>query len=180
MKDINDIPLVTQVMMFHNKRAFGTLVRKYQSPVWRFFMSHTLGDEQLSDDLAQDTFIKAYTHISMFKGRSGFSTWLYRIAYNVLYDYVRSRKLSESMDSIHEVMGRGEPLPSSVKIDIYKAMTVLSANERTCVTLQLMDGFSLDEISEVTGMPKGTVKSHLFRGKNKLASYLRNNGYNGK
>jgi len=180
VKDINDIPLVTQVMMFHNKRAFDTLVRKYQSPVRRFFMSHTLGDAQLSDDLAQDTFIKAYTHIAMFKGRSSFSTWLYRIAYNVLYDYVRSRKLSESIDSTHEVMSREEALPSSVKIDIYKAMNVLSANERTCVTLQLMDGFSLDEISEITGMPKGTVKSHLFRGKNKLASYLRNNGYNRK
>ena len=54
-----DLSLVTQVAVFHNKRAFDQLVRKYQSPVRRFFLNQTLGDTQLSDDLAQDTFIKA-------------------------------------------------------------------------------------------------------------------------
>lgn len=180
MKDINDISLVARVTEYHDKRAFDMLVRRYQSPVRRFFMSHTLGDVQLSDDLAQDTFIKAYTHLATFKARSGFSTWLYRIAYNVLYDYTRSRKLSEDIDSSREVMERGKMSSESLKLDIYRAMTLLSVDERTCITLQLMDGFSLDEISEITGMPKGTVKSHLFRGKNKLASYLKKNGYNGK
>ena len=163
--------------MFDNKRAFDALVRKYQSAVRRFFMSHTLGDAQLSDDLAQDTFIKAYTSIATFKARSGFSTWLYRIAYNVLYDYVRSRKTGDGLGTVPE---RGGGTTDSVRLDVYRAMNVLTIDERTCVTLQLMDGLSLDEISEVTAMPKGTVKSHLFRGKNKLASYLRRNGYDGK
>ena len=177
VKDINDIPLITQVVMFDNKRAFDALVRKYQSAVRRFFMSHTLGDAQLSDDLAQETFIKAYTSIATFKARSGFSTWLYRIAYNVLYDYVRSRKTGADLETVPE---RGGGTTDSVRLDVYRAMNVLTIDERTCVTLQLMDGLSLDEISEVTAMPKGTVKSHLFRGKNKLASYLRRNGYDGK
>lgn len=177
VKDINDIPLITQVVMFDNKRAFDALVRKYQSAVRRFFMSHTLGDAQLSDDLAQETFIKAYTSIATFKARSGFSTWLYRIAYNVLYDYVRSRKTGDDLETVPE---RGGGTTDSVRLDVYRAMNVLTIDERTCVTLQLMDGLSLDEISEVTAMPKGTVKSHLFRGKNKLVSYLRRNGYDGK
>ena len=68
MAGISDISLVTQVAVFHNKRAFDQLVKKYQSPVRRFFLSQTLGDTQLSDDLAQDTFIKAYTRIASFKG----------------------------------------------------------------------------------------------------------------
>ena len=55
-----DISLVAQVAVLGNKRAFDELVRRYQSPVRRFFLHQTLGDEQLSDDLAQDTFIKAY------------------------------------------------------------------------------------------------------------------------
>ena len=83
MADLNDISLVTQVAVFHNKKAFDQLVRKYQSPVRRFFLNQTLGDEQLSDDLAQDTFIKAYVNITKFKGLASFSTWLFRIAYNV-------------------------------------------------------------------------------------------------
>ena len=86
---LNDLSLATQVAVFGNKRAFDQLVRQYQSPVRRFFLSQTLGDEMLSDDLAQDTFLKAYTHISQYRGTSSFLTWLTRIAYNVWYDHCR-------------------------------------------------------------------------------------------
>jgi RNA polymerase sigma-70 factor (ECF subfamily) len=71
---ISDITLVAQVAVFHNRRAFDQLVRKYQSPVRRFFLTQTLGDSQLSDDLAQDTFIQAYEHIGSFKAMAEFST----------------------------------------------------------------------------------------------------------
>ena len=88
MKEINDIALVAQVAVFHNKRAFGQLVEKYQSPVRRFLLNLTSGDVELSNDLSQETFIKAYSNITSFKNLSGFSTWLFRIAYNVFYDYL--------------------------------------------------------------------------------------------
>ena len=81
MSQINDISLVAQVVVFKNTRAFDQLVKKYQSPVRRFFLNLTCGDSELSDDLAQDTFIKAYTNLSSFHNLSSFSTWLYRIAY---------------------------------------------------------------------------------------------------
>lgn len=80
MNELNDISLVTQVAVFHNRRAFDRLVVKYQSPIRRFFLNQTLGDRQLSDDLAQDTFIRAYVNITKFRGLASFSTWLYRIA----------------------------------------------------------------------------------------------------
>ena len=83
MSQLNDIALVAQVVVLGNKRAFETLVKKYQSPVRRFFLHQTLGDEELSDDLAQETFIKAYTNLASFKNLSNFSTWLFRIAYNI-------------------------------------------------------------------------------------------------
>lgn len=66
---------------------------------------------------------------------------------------------------------------SGLKMDLMKALQILSDNERTCITLQLMDGLSIDKIAEVTGMAQGTIKSHLSRGKQKLASYLKHNGY---
>ena len=88
MKDTNDdLSLIQQVAELHDKTAFDHLVRKYQSPIRRFFLHQTLGDAQLSDDLAQDTFIRAYTSIGTFRGSAAFSTWLFRIAYNVFYDY---------------------------------------------------------------------------------------------
>jgi RNA polymerase sigma-70 factor (ECF subfamily) len=92
MQSLSDISLVAQVAVFHNRRAFDQLVRKYQSPVRRFLLNLTLGNEALSDDLAQDTFIRAYTHITQFQGIASFQTWLFRIAYNVYYDEKRKEK----------------------------------------------------------------------------------------
>ena len=95
-----DIALVSQVLIFGNRRAFDTLVRKYQGEVRRFLLTLTAGDEQLTDDLAQETFIKAYTALESYKNRASFGTWLYRIAYNVFYDYIRSRKETCTMDDV--------------------------------------------------------------------------------
>ena len=178
MAELNDIALVTQVAVFHNKRAFDQLVRKYQSPVRRFFLNQTLGDEQLSDDLAQDTFIKAYVNITKFKGLSSFSTWLMRIAYNVFYDDVRARKQTEDVDtSISALRQTSSNGDSNLKMDIYAALALLKPDERTCITLQLIDGYPIEQISKITGIPDNTVKSHLRRGKEKMTLYLKENGY---
>ena len=177
MADLGDISLVTQVAVFHNKKAFDQLVRKYQSPVRRFFLNQTLGDVQLSDDLAQETFIKAYVNIMKFKGISSFSTWLMRIAYNVFYDEVRSRKQTDDIDNSQAMRQSSNSGDSNLKMDIYAALALLKPDERTCITLQLIDGYPIDQISKVTGIPENTVKSHLKRGKDKMAIYLRQNGY---
>ena len=201
MVELNDIALVTQVAVFRNKKAFDQLVRKYQSPVRRFFLNQTLGDEQLSDDLAQETFIKAYVNITKFRGMARFSTWLMRIAYNVFYDEVRKRKVEtvsfeeggrrkEEGDYLHSQTYRQSVSlqqdyspssfllpPSSLKMDIYAALALLKPDERTCITLQLIDGYPIDQIVKVTGIAENTVKSHLHRGKEKMANYLKQNGY---
>lgn len=181
MKSLSDISLVAQVAVFHNQRAFDQLVRKYQSPVRRFLLNLTLGNEALSDDLAQDTFIKAYTHITQFQGIASFQTWLFRIAYNVYYDHKRSEK-PEVLGDKPEVMENHSSLStshSSLQMDIHAALAILKEEERACVTLQLIDGYSLEEISKMMDMPVNTVKSHLRRGKEKLTTYLKNNGYDG-
>ena len=180
MSQISDIALVAQVVAFGNKRAFDSLVKKYQSSIRRFFLHQTLGDKELSDDLAQETFIKAYTHLTTFKNLSNFSTWLFRIAYNVFYDYIRSRKEMLSMDDDDcelESQHQEAPSESYVKADINEALKQLKPNERTCVTLHLMNDLPVDEIVAITNLPEGTVKSHIARGKEKLATFLRNNGY---
>ena len=177
MEAFSDIALVTQVAMFHNKKAFDQLVRKYQSSVRRFFLNQTGGDQQLSDDLAQETFIKAYTHITNFKGISSFSTWLMRIAYNVFYDEIRSRKQTDDIDTTAVKNTSSSTAEAGLKMDIYAALALLKPDERTCITLQLIDGYPIDQISQITGMNENTVKSHLKRGKDKLAIYLKENGY---
>lgn len=175
---MNDITLVTQVVVFGNKRAFDALLRKYQSQVRRFLLGLTVGDSQLADDLAQETFIKAYTNIGKFRGLSSFSTWIMRIAYNTHYDYLRTHHQTEDADT-PAVAARsgGTTADCALSIDILNALATLKPEERTCITLQLIEGQPIDKIASITGMTSGTVKSHLHRGKDKLTTYLKNNGY---
>lgn len=190
-----DLSLVAQVAVFGNTRAFDELVRRYQSPVRRFFLHQTLGDSQLSDDLAQDTFIKAYTSIGSFRGLASFKTWLMRIAYNVFFDYTRRKKVRpRALPAMEDDRRLGqndnkenstfhysqEGLGVGLRLDLYAALALLKPDERTCITLQLIDGYDIAGIAKITGIKEGTVKSHLFRGKDKLANYLRQNGYDGK
>ena len=175
---MNDITLVTQVVVFGNKRAFDALLRKYQSQVRRFLLGLTVGDSQLADDLAQETFIKAYMNIGKFRGLSSFSTWIMRIAYNTHYDYRRTHHQTEDADT-PAVAARsgGTTADCALGIDILNALATLKPEERTCITLQLIEGQPIDKIASITGMTSGTVKSHLHRGKEKRTTYLKNNGY---
>ncbi|MBE6261405.1 MAG: RNA polymerase sigma factor [Prevotella sp.] len=198
MASLTDISLVAQVAISGNRRAFDELVRRYQSPVRRFFLHQTLGDSQLSDDLSQDTFVKAYTNIASFRGLASFQTWIMRIAYNVYYDYKRKKnlecgmlneewsalpmtndKFSISHSSSQQSANHSSFVTqqSTLKMDIYAALALLKPDERTCITLQLIDGYDIAAIAKITQIKEGTVKSHLSRGKEKLANYLRQNGY---
>lgn len=178
MSQLNDISLVAQVVVFKNTRAFDLLVKKYQSPIRRFFLHLTCGDSELSDDLAQDTFIKAYTNLASFRNLSNFSTWLYRIAYNIFYDYIRSRKEMADLDA-HEVDAYNYTEQANIgqNLDLYHSLKILKEAERTCITLFYMEDVGIDKIAGIMGIPAGTVKSHLSRGKEKLATYLKRNGY---
>ncbi|MGL5957950.1 MAG: RNA polymerase sigma factor [Phocaeicola sp.] len=178
MGQLNDIALVAQVVLLKNNRAFDTLICKYQSSIRCFFMNHTVGNEELSDDLAQETFLKAYTHLSTFKSLSSFSTWLYRIAYNTLYDYIRSKKEAMELeiwevDTLHQT----EQKNIGQQMDLYQGLAILKEGERTCITLFYMEDLTIEKIVAITGIPSGTVKSHLSRGKEKLAHFLKSNGY---
>lgn len=174
----NENTFAQSCLICRDPASFGLVVEEYQAAIRRFFMNLTGGDVFLSDDLAQDTFVKAYTHVETFKGLSSVSTWLYRIAYNVFYDYKRSKKNIPGVE-LSTIANRMETGEASVgeHLDIYGALHLLTEAERTCVTLQLMEGLPIDQIAQITGMADGTVKSHLSRGKNKLANYLRQNGY---
>lgn len=174
-----DSELIAQVIAAGNQHAYGVLVDRYQGALRRFFLHQTCGDTALSDDLAQDSFVKAYTSIRSFRGDSQFSTWLFRIAYNVWCDHLRRQKTTIDIEQAKAVK-QLSTVSTGLSLDLQKALAILSETERLCVTLQIVDGYSIDEISHITSMPQGTVKSHLFRGKEKLTTYLKHNGYDRK
>lgn len=174
----SDLALVAQVRLFQNKRAFDTLVQRYQSPIRRFFLHQTLGNAPLSDDLAQDTFLKAYTQLSTFQSLSGFSTWLYRIAYNTYYDYLRKQREQTGVESweVDAAYQSEQPAVAS-HIDIHRGLCALKPDERTCISLFYIEDMPIERIAAVTHMPQGTVRSHLSRGRTKLVEFLKKNGY---
>ena len=178
---VEELKLIAKCALADDRRAFGTLVEEYQSGIKHFLMSLTLGDASLSDDLAQETFLKAYVNIRSFKGLSKFSTWLYRIAYNEFYSYSRKRKEErmeekESLERVNEgdALGSYEE-GSNAQMDVKMAMKSLSEVERTVVTLYYIEDQPLKKICEITLLPEGTIKSHLSRAREKMSKVLKNN-----
>ncbi|MDO4819124.1 MAG: RNA polymerase sigma factor [Prevotella sp.] len=160
-------------MYLGGRTNFEQVVREHQESVRRLMLTLTLGDEALSDDLAQDTFLKAYRSWTAFRGLSSTRTWLFRIAYNTFYSYCRQQRavMTDLQDYTHTSQS------SSLNMDIMQAMGVLTDMERLCVTLALIEGETIKEVAKITRLKENTVKSHIKRGREKLAQYLRNNGY---
>ena len=169
----NDALLVSRAALLGDQKAFGQLVEAYQSPIRRFFFNLTSGDEELSKDLAQDTFIKAWLNISSFRAAAKFSTWLYRIAYNTFYDYARTKKPVADVDIelLTDRMAADTP-DRDFGMDFEQALSKLKADERTAMLLFYMEDQTIDKISKIMNCPVGTVKSLLHRGKEKLAKYF--------
>ena len=172
LKKIDELKLIAQCALTDNREAFGRLVEAYQSDIRRMLLNLTGGDVSLSDDLAQETFIKAYLAIRSFKGLSGFRTWLYRIACNEFYAW--NRKMREEMVSeIPENTVKSFAESSDAIIDVKCALQQLPGNERIVIVLFYIEERSIKDISRITGMPEGTVKSHLSRAKSKLVDYFK-------
>ena len=170
----NDAWLVSRSALLGDRKAFSQLVETYQSPIRRFFFNLTGGNEELSRDLAQDTFVKAWLNIGSFRATAKFSTWLFRIAYNTFYDYTRT-KASTSSASVQRVV---EPVETPAQnqndfnIDFLQALSTLKTDERTAMLLFFMEDQTVEKISKIMNCPTGTVKSHLHRGKEKIAKYF--------
>ena len=166
----NELALVSKVAFLDDKRAFDQLVKQYQSPVRRLFLKLTLGDNALSDDLAQETFFKAYINIASFMATARFGTWLYRVGYNVFLEHTRKAKITLPENEIPDEGSSGNVEDT---MDIDKALSYLRTEERLCITLSFMNGLPHGEIAKITGMPEGTVKTHISRGKEKLKAVLK-------
>ncbi len=175
MTAINETLLVSQAVLLGDKEAFCRLIEAYQSPIRRFLFNLTDGDEELSKDLAQETFVKAWLSIASFRAAAKFSTWLYRIAYNVFYDHARTTK--QTLD-INDAKQLATLTPNTDRnIDFTRALGILKGEERTAMLLFYMEDLSINKIARIMNCPAGTVKSHLFRGKQKLSEYLKHSGY---
>lgn len=178
MSDPTDAELIAQVLQDGNKDAFGGLVFRYQSPLRWLLRKLTCGDVALADDLAQDTFVRAFLHIKDFRGDARFSTWLYRIAYNAFLGEKRKNRKHVAPRTVENDFRESNPPNTLLQMDLEKALSSLHEAERAALLLAYSKDCSHQEIARVLDCPVGTVKTHILRGKEKLRSQLR--GWEGK
>lgn len=171
-----------------DKRAFELLVEKYQRRLYRL-LSRMVRDPEEVEDIAQETFIKAYRALSNFRGDAAFYTWLYRIGVNTAKNYLAMRKKSMPTISDHAMNDDDEPderliahdiaTPESelqskqIAIAVNEAVEALPEELRSAIILREMEGLSYEEIAESMGCPIGTVRSRIFRAREAIAAKLR-------
>lgn len=166
---VGELLLVQRVRRSGDRAAFGRLVERYQSPLRRYLTHLTAGDRFRADDLAQETFLKAFTSIRQFSGLGSFRAWLFRIAYRTFLDSCRSRRPSQELDQVTA----GCEMSAENTI-LQSALACLDDTERNVILLSAVEQLSHSQIAQVADMPLGTVKSVVARAKSKLREYLKN------
>jgi RNA polymerase sigma-70 factor (ECF subfamily) len=170
---LNDADLVARVLLDDDHHAFAELVRNHQSTVRGLLRNLTRTDAALADDLAQETFLRAYKNIRSFRGEAKFSTWLYRIAYNCFREDARKRKELVGIDETQlEAEADPHTVDPALRQDLMHALQLLPLHERSAVLLCCQNGLSHDEASRVLDIPLGTVKTNVLRGREKLKRTL--------
>ena len=168
---IDDHELVAQVLAQHDSAAFGELVRRHQSQV-RNFLRKLTRDLVLADDLAQDAFLHAWDKLHTYRGHGTFIGWLLKVAYTT---FLQSKRKSSRYSEIIEQMGHdaeaygGQQMQKSEDIsNLDKFLAVLTEEERAVMILSYACGLSHREIGDAANMPIGTIKSVIFRSKEKI------------
>ena len=169
-----DNDLIGRVLLRDDRNAFAELVRRHQSQLRASLRKMTGGRNELSDDIAQETFILAWRNIKSFRYEAKFSTWLYRIAFNAWQSEVR-KKHELAMDDT--MLPEPEPVqPESehtgVRRDVMRAMEGLTDGERNAILQCYYNDLSHEEAAYVLGIPLGTVKTNILKAKEKMRAKL--------
>ncbi len=160
--------------------AFSRLVEMHQQAV-RGFLARTSQSRDLTDDLAQETFVAAWSGLRHFQGRSSFRSWLCGIAYRKALSHTRSALRTQRREA--EGYRHGPPEDAAVRLDdqldLSAALSRLPPEQRAALALCYGASFSHAEAAAALGLPLGTVKSHVSRGRVRLLELLRISDHDG-
>jgi RNA polymerase sigma-70 factor, ECF subfamily len=170
-----------------DRAAFSELVDLYKDKVYHISY-RMLGNRQEAEDVAQETFLRVYANLDNYDPQYKFSTWIYRIASNLSIDAIRKRKKNLSLDAEitgadgavwHDRLadaGKGpeeELLTDELQEEVQGAIMGLNPKYRAVMLLRYIEDLSLQEISDVVGLPISTIKTRIHRGREALRKKLR-------
>jgi len=158
--------------------AFGEIMRNHEDRVFSVCL-RIMGNRDHALDATQETFLTAFRKASQFQGNSALGTWIYRIAVNTCYDQLRrqKRRRADPMpDHLDPTDHKAEEAIDSAGLrpEIQSALARIPDDFRSAVILSDIEGLGLPEVAEILGIPVGTVKSRVFRGRRLLAQQLGN------
>lgn len=165
-----------------NVNAYAFLVEKYKHMVYTLTIRIVKSKEE-AEEVAQDSFVKAFKNLGNFKGESKFSTWIYKIAYYASLDVVKKNKRKINSDTIDEInegdLGVTQDALKYIeekerKKVIKEALLKLKEDERIILTLYYFEELSIKEISKIVDLSDDNIKVKLYRSRKKLASILKN------
>jgi RNA polymerase sigma-70 factor, ECF subfamily len=167
---------VVALAMGGDDAAFAELVRRRQSAL-RNLLRRLSRDPALADDLAQITFLKAWRALPRLRSVAAFGAWLRRLAVNAWLEHVRATPHAAlPLDSESEAVIAATQITTDSaageSVDLDRALASLATDERLCIVLAYSEGMSHSEITAATGLPLGTVKSHIKRGGERLRLQL--------
>jgi len=159
--------------------AFGTLIERYQRPVFNTVL-HMVGDAEDAREVCQQAFMKAFEHLSSYDPDRKFFSWLYRVAVNESINYLKARRPHEQLDESFE-HPRPNPAEHFEVLEewkhLHEAILELEPNYRAVVILRHFVHFSYEEIAEILNVPEKTVKSRLFTARQLLREALEAKGH---
>jgi RNA polymerase sigma-70 factor (ECF subfamily) len=159
-------------------RAFEEIYDRFRGPLFGLAFRHAR-DRAAAEDILQDTFIKVLTHLGDVQNVETFSAWVYRIALNTCYSYLRNRRVRDDREvALSQVEGRKEEAvydghEASLSGPIEKALAGLPTKLKTIFLLHDVQGFKHEEIGAMLGVTVGTSKSQLFKARLKIRNYLK-------
>lgn len=180
----DDRQLVEQALA-GSQRACYALVKRYERPVFSVIL-RLVRDRELAEDLAQETFLKAFRSLASYDRRRRLSSWLFTIAHNAAIDHLRRKRLAtvplesdgDERAPIDSAAGPASQSPERVALraDLLRALESTLGELRPeyaeALVLRFQEGLAYEEIAEVTGLPLGTVKTHLHRARKAMAREL--------
>jgi RNA polymerase sigma-70 factor (ECF subfamily) len=177
---------IVQAVLEGDKDSYGLLIDALSGQIINYLARMT-GNRYEAEELAQEAFIRAYCALHSYNSDYKFSTWLYKIATNLCINHLKKRKRYVHVEDYRDEDGKSvwvisDPSPYAnpaevaerrdVQREVQEAIDGLPPAYRTVVILRHMHGLSYQEISEVTDLPIGTVKSRLGRGRSRLVDLL--------
>ena len=154
------------------RQQFIDLVASNQKALRRFLVALCCGDTDMADDIAQETYLKAYLKFEEIRDVSKFNSWIYKIAFTTFLNFKRGNRIFLGLDEVKEAISKEEADAGYKYQELYLALNCLNESERMAILLYYMEGYSVKEIAIIISQSETAVRKAMSRGRQHLKNLV--------